>query len=54
MIGDSDNDIIAGLNAKICTVFFTYGYNRANIQELDIDYKFDSFTQLTELIKSFK
>ena len=54
MIGDSDNDIIAGLNAKICTVFFTYGYNRANLDELDIDYKFDSFTQLIELIKSFK
>ena len=54
MIGDSDNDIIAGLNAKICTVFFTYGYNRANLDELDIDYKFDSFTQLIELIKSLK
>ena len=52
MIGDSDNDIIAGLNANICTVFFTYGYNRANLDKLDIDYKFDSFTQLTELIKT--
>ncbi|WP_031490980.1 HAD-IA family hydrolase [Succinivibrio dextrinosolvens] len=54
MIGDSDNDIIAGLNAKICTVFFTYGYNRANLDELEIDYKFDSFTQLIELITSLK
>ncbi len=53
MIGDSDNDILAGLKAQVCTVFFTYGYNRANLDKLDIDYKFDSFNQLTDLIKTF-
>lgn len=54
MVGDSDNDIIAGNNAKLCTVFFTYGYNRKNVEELDIDYSFDSFSQLTDIIKTLE
>ncbi len=52
MVGDSDNDVLAGINAKTCNVFFTYGYNRNNLDTLKIDYRFDSFDELTQLIKT--
>ena len=52
MIGDSDNDIIAANNAQIKSVFFTYGYNRALIENIKSDYKFDKFSSLTDLIKT--
>ncbi|MGN0915061.1 MAG: HAD-IA family hydrolase [Succinivibrio sp.] len=54
MVGDSDNDIIAGNSACISTVFFTYGYNRSDVTKLKYDYKFDSFTELTALVKELK
>ena len=54
MVGDSDNDIIAGNNAKMSTVFFTYGYNRKAISELNFDYKFDKFSELTDLMKKLQ
>ena len=52
MVGDSNNDIEAGNNAKMTTVFFSYGYNRKDPNELKFDYGFDSFNELTALIKS--
>ena len=52
MVGDSNNDIEAGNNANMTTVFFSYGYNRKDPKELKFDYCFDSFNELTALIKS--
>lgn len=52
MVGDSNNDIEAGNNANMTTVFFSYGYNRKDTKELKFDYGFDSFNELTALIKS--
>lgn len=52
MVGDSNNDIEAGNNANMTTVFFSYGYNRKDPKELKFDYGFDSFNELTALIKS--
>lgn len=52
MVGDSNNDIEAGNNANMTTVFFSYGYNRKDPKELKLDYVFDSFNELTALIKS--
>lgn len=52
MVGDSNNDIEAGNRACMTTVFFTYGYNRKDPSELKFDYSFDSFTELTALIRS--
>ncbi len=52
MVGDSNNDIEAGNNANMTTVFFSYGYNRKDSKELKFDYGFDSFNELTALIKS--
>lgn len=54
MIGDSDNDIIAANNAGITSVFFTYGYNRGDSKNMHFDYKFDTFSQLTDLIKKLQ
>ena len=51
MVGDSNNDIEAGNNANMTTVFFSYGYNRKDPKELKY-YGFDSFNELTALIKS--
>ncbi len=52
MVGDSNNDIEAGNNANMTTVFFSYGYNRKDPKKLKFDYCFDSFNELTALIKS--
>lgn len=52
MVGDSNNDIEAGNNANMTTVFFSYGYNRKDPKELKFDYGFYSFNELTALIKS--
>lgn len=40
MVGDSNNDIEAGNNANMTTVFFSYGYNRKDPKELKFDYGF--------------
>ena len=52
MVGDSDNDILASNRAGTKTVFLTYGYNHGNIDNLRIDYRFNSFTDFTEEIKN--
>lgn len=51
MVGDSINDTLAASNAGVPCVFLTYGYNRANPQELIFDYSFDSFELFTDFIK---
>ena len=54
MVGDSINDVRAGENASMPTIAFTYGYDGGYDLKTDCspDYLFDSFVQLTELIKS--
>ena len=37
MVGDSNNDIEAGNNANMTTVFFSYGYNRKDPKELKFE-----------------
>ena len=51
---ETDNDIIAANNAGITSVFFTYGYNRGDSKKMHYDYKFDKFSQLTDLIKKLQ
>ena len=49
MVGDSNNDHNQTL---ILQDLFSYGYNRKDPKELKFDYGFDSFNELTALIKS--
>ena len=53
MVGDSINDVKAGENAHMPTVAFTYGYNGGYDLHTSChpDYLFDSFSELTALIK---
>ena len=50
MIGDSNNDILAGQRAGVKTAFLSYGYNRLDEKELHFDYRFDNFNDLTDFI----
>lgn len=53
MVGDSVNDIEAGHNAGMASVAFTYGFDGGvDLSKCNSDYLFNSFTELTELIKS--
>lgn len=54
MVGDSINDVLAGENAGLTTVAFTYGYNGGHDLHTSCcpDYLFDSFYELNELILS--
>lgn len=54
MVGDSINDVKAGENASMPTIAFTYGYDGGYDLRTDCspDYLFDSFDELTALIKS--
>lgn len=54
MIGDSDNDIIAANNVGMRSVFFTFGYCFVKEEHMHYDYRFDSFNELTDLIKRLK
>ncbi len=53
MAGDSANDFEAGRRAGTCVVAFTFGYNGGrDVKESNPDYVFDSYNQLTDLIRS--
>ena len=55
MVGDSDNDVLAGQRADMVTVAFTYGYNGGkNVRNCHPDYVFDDFNAFTDLILSLK
>lgn len=54
MCGDSDNDIIAANNADVSSVFFTFGYNRSDEKTLKYDYRFDSYSELINLLRQLK
>lgn len=55
MVGDSDNDVLAGQRADMVTVAFTYGYNSGkNVRNCHPDYVFDKFDDFTALILSLK
>ncbi len=48
MVGDSSNDIIAGLGAGVVTIGCTYGYG--DLSEIaDADYRVDSFAEILDL-----
>ena len=51
MVGDTDNDILAGKNAAIATCAVTYGSLHADqVRQFDPDYVIDSFPQLLSLV----
>ena len=55
MVGDSDNDVLAGQRADMVTVAFTYGYNSGkDVRNCHPDYVFDKFDDFTALILSLK
>lgn len=49
MVGDSDNDVIAGNNAKIKTCFCTYGYS--SLFKSTSDYTINAPIELIDIIK---
>lgn len=55
MVGDSDNDVLAGQRADMVTVAFTYGYNSGkDVRNCHPDYVFDRFDAFTDFIMSLK
>ncbi len=50
MVGDSDNDVIAGKNAGINTCFCTYGYSA--LFKSKADFTIDSPIQLIDIIRN--
>ena len=51
MVGDTDNDILAGKNAGIATCGVTYGsFTREQLANWNPDYVIDSFPQLLSLV----
>lgn len=52
MIGDSENDILAGQRAGMSTVFFTFGYSHKSAAQLKPDYAFDSYAPFNELLST--
>lgn len=52
MVGDSMNDLQCARNAGACSVIFTYGYHGStDIRQCGADYVFDTFGELTDLIR---
>lgn len=51
MIGDTENDILAGKNAKVKTVGVTYGWLGTEIKKHNPDYVIDGIGQLLEILK---
>ncbi len=50
MVGDTDNDILAGKNAGIATCGVTYGaLTRVQLQQLDPEYIVDAFTDVLQI-----
>ena len=52
MVGDSDNDMLPAVALNLCSIFFTFGYCRKKISEIVSDYKFSSYGELLDLLKS--
>lgn len=51
MVGDSDNDMLAGKRAGMTCVFMTYGFYSGDPDALVLDYKFDSFLRLRDIFE---
>ncbi|MCR5085131.1 MAG: phosphoglycolate phosphatase [Succinivibrionaceae bacterium] len=52
MVGDSDNDILAGANAGMRTIFLTFGYYYGDISACKPTYILGSYQELVGLIDS--
>jgi len=50
MVGDSDVDILTGVNAGVRTCAVTYGFGTLNLEDNPPDLLVDSLTQLAELL----
>lgn len=51
MVGDTENDILAGQNAKVKTVGVTYGWLGKGIKKHNPDFVIDEIDQLLEILK---
>lgn len=51
IVGDTDNDILAGKNAKVKTIGVTYGSLGTEIKNYDPDFIIDDISQLLKLLK---
>ena len=51
MVGDTENDILAGKNAGVKTVGVTYGWMGKDIAKHKPNYVIDDMDQLTEILK---
>ncbi len=52
MVGDSANDMIPALRLDMPSVFFTFGYCRGSIDSSKPSYKFSSWQELLDLLKT--
>ena len=52
MVGDSANDMLPALQLDMPSVFFTFGYCRSSIDFCKPTYKFSSWRELLELLKT--
>lgn len=51
MVGDTENDILAGKNAKVKTIGVTYGFLGKDIAEHNPDYLIDDIEELLKILK---
>lgn len=51
IVGDTEDDIIAGKNASIKTVGVSYGFGSYRIKKSNPDYLIDHFTELIQIIQ---
>ncbi len=51
MVGDSDNDILGGINAKMPTAFIKGGYYHGDITKVGPDYICESFSDFNHVIE---
>ena len=51
MVGDTDQDIVAGKSAKVKTVGVTYGFLGPEIKKYNPDYLMDDIEELLEILK---
>lgn len=52
MVGDSDNDVIGGIRAKMCTIFIEGGYYTGDISTIGPDYKVKDYQQIRSIFES--
>lgn len=50
MIGDSHNDILVAINARVRSIAVSYGYRHQPVEELGADIVIDSFSEVPEAL----